>query len=149
MRIFIISLSVFLALSGATPEAINTQMFDEFGAIDCESEKARLDALAIKVLNDPESQLYFIGYGGRNDTRCAEVMMRLYRMKKYLVDVRGMQAERFVIIDGGYRENLMIQLWIKSREGKAPVPTPTVLPKDVRFKKGKIKRWEYDCSECC
>ena len=75
--------------------------------------------------------------------------MRLYRMKKYLVDVRGMQAERFVIIDGGYRENLMIQLWIKSREGKAPVPTPTVLPKDVRFKKGKIKRWEYDCSECC
>jgi hypothetical protein len=139
-----------MMLIGSASKASNEpQMFDEFGALDCESEKARLDAFAIKVLAAPEAQMYFIGYGGRNDTRCAEVMMRLHRMKKYLVDVRGIKSERIVIIDGGYRENLTIQLWNKSPDGKAPIPTPTVEPKDVRFKKGKIKKLEYDCSECC
>jgi len=116
--------------------------FDKFGNVTCEDEMARLDNYAIQLQNTPGSQAYIIVYGGRVGRR-GEAQARASRIKSYLVESRGIEADHVTKIDGGYRESLMIELWIMPRGVGAPTSTPTFQPKDVRFKRGRIKRREY------
>lgn len=119
---------------------------DEYGALNCEDEMARLDSYAISLHNDPEAQAYMIVYGGQRGRR-GEVQARMARIRYYLINTRLIQAERLIIVHGGYRRNLMVELWLKSRTDPAPLATPTIQPRDVRFRRGRMERWEYDCSE--
>jgi hypothetical protein len=120
--------------------------FDEFGDAGCESEKARLDNFAVQLQGAPNSVGYVIVYGGRNG-RHAEAKARASRIKEYLVKSRGLDANRVMTMDGGYMENLTVNLWIGPRGAGAPTATPTIQPKDVKFKKGKVKRSEYHLCE--
>ena len=107
---------------------------DEYGNIKFEDEKARLDNFAIDVQNDPQSVGYIVGYGGRRAHR-GEAARRIKRAKRYLVTVRGIPAERLVTIDGGYREELTVELRIRNKTLPPPQPFPTVDPTEVKFLK--------------
>jgi len=144
-RTFFLSLSLILiCLSNATAEP---RKIDSFGAINCEDEMARLDNFALEIQNSPEAQAYISVYGGRRDTRRNEVRARLSRIRYYLLNNRMIASDRIILVNGGYRERFTVELWIRPRGEVAPVATPTVQPRDVRFKRGKVQRWEYDCSE--
>jgi hypothetical protein len=133
-----------LSVAGFSTAQINIdpRTFDKFGNVNCEDEMARLDNYAIQLKNTPGSQAYIIVYGGRVGRR-GEARARASRIKSYLVENRGIDADHVTKIDGGYRESLTIELWIIPRGIGEPASTPTLQPKDVRFKRGKIKRWEY------
>ena len=60
-------------------------------------------------------------------------------MKEYLVNTRGLGAERLVIADGGYREERSAELWLVPWNLSGPAPTPTVDPKDVVHEKRSRK----------
>jgi hypothetical protein len=45
-----------------------------------------------------------------------------------------------VLIDGGYREEFIQEIWIVPNGAKAPIPTPTLQEKDIKFAKGKPRR---------
>jgi hypothetical protein len=93
---------------------------DEYGNIRFDDEKARLDNVTIELQNDPRARLYLTCYGGR-------------------VGREG-EAARIVTVDGGYREDLTVELWIIPPGMTPPQPSPTVEPREVRFVKGKVKR---------
>jgi hypothetical protein len=105
---------------------------DEYGNISFNDEKARLDNFAIELLNDPTAVGYLVGYGGRRSRR-GEALKRLERAKHYLVTVRGVTSERLVTTDGGYREDLTVELHIRPQGAQPPMPVPTVDPNDVVF----------------
>lgn len=115
---------------------------DEFGNVNCEDEMAHLDNFAIQLQNSPGTLGYVIVYGGRYG-RHSEALARASRIKAYLVENRGLDANRIVKINGGYRESLNVELWVFPHDASAPPLTPTLQLKDVKFKKGKIKKWEY------
>jgi hypothetical protein len=119
------------------------QKFDEFGDVTCEDELARLDNFTHGVLAIPESQAYIIVYGGRRG-RGNEAKARAARMKFYLVKIRGMKAKRIVTLDGGFREELSSEFWIVGPGHSAPLPTPTIAPKDVRLR-GRVRVRGYNC----
>jgi hypothetical protein len=131
--------------------------FDKFGNICCEDEKARLDNFAIHLMNEPRSQGYIIFYEGRRYASCysarpriprrREAEARAARMKPYLVDTRGLGANRIIMIKGGYREEWVAELWIVPNGANPPKPTPTLEAKDIRFRRGKIPKDAYDCME--
>jgi hypothetical protein len=123
-----------------------SQKVEEYENLNCEDEMARLDFYAIDLQSKPQMQAYIIVYGGRFNRR-GEVQARMARIKFYLTTNRQIKAERLYIIHGGYRKDLTVELWLKSPDEPAPLATPTVRSKDVRFKKGKIKKWEYNCEE--
>jgi hypothetical protein len=103
---------------------------DEYGNIRFNDEKARLDNFAIELQNDPTAQGYLICYGGRRG-RAGEAAARCDRAKNYLVTTRGIDASRIVTVDGGYRENLTVELWVVPTGAQPPTASPTVQPSEV------------------
>lgn len=140
--------------SGVSDEA---RKIDDFPDICCEDEMARLDNFAIELQNEPEARGYIIIYGGRYYVSCynqtrprrprrGEALMRAARMPEYL-NVRGINPQRVTMIDGGYRESWMAELWIVSKGAHPPKPTPTLQLKDIKFRKGKVSSRHFECSE--
>ncbi len=82
--------------------------FDEYGNIKFNDEKARLDNFAVQLQNQPGAQGYYIVYGSCE----GEGQARADRAKNYLVSNRGIDAGRIVVVDGGCRADLGIELWI-------------------------------------
>jgi len=130
----------------SSAQAIDISKFDEFGDINCESEKARLDDFAVQLQSKPDSVGYITVYGG-NYRRRGEAQARASRIKAYLTKSRGLDLARVKTIDGGYMEKLTVDLWIVPSNLPAPLATPTIQAKNVRFKKGRIKKREYDVCE--
>jgi len=89
--------------------------FDEYGNIKFNDEKARLDNFAVQLQNQPGAQGYYIVYGSCE----GEGQARADRAKNYLVSNRGIDAGRIVVVDGGCRADLGIELWIV-RSGATP-----------------------------
>lgn len=113
--------------------------FDEYGNIAFNDEKARLDNFAIQLQNEPGSQGYIIAYGGRKG-RAGEAQARADRAKNYLVNTRGIDSGRLVTVDGGYREDLTVELWIVPTGATPPPPSPTVDASEVTILKGRAAR---------
>ena len=104
---------------------VASRKFDEYGNIRFNDEKARLDNYAIELQNEPGSQGYIIAYGGRRGT-AGEALARGERAKNYLVNTRGIDAGRLTVVDGGYREDLTVELWIRPTGATEPTASPTV-----------------------
>jgi hypothetical protein len=113
--------------------------FDEYGNIAFNDEKARLDNFAIQLQNEPGAQGYIIAYGGRKG-RAGEASARANRAKDYLVNTRGLEAGRIVTVDGGYREDLTVELWIVPTGATPPTATPTVQASEVQIITGGAGR---------
>lgn len=140
---------VFTAHSYTSAQIVDPVLFDEFGDVNCEDEIARLDNFAVVLQNAPQTQALIIIYGGRTGRR-HEADARASRIKTYLVKSRGLNPQRIVTLNGGYQESLKVQLWqVVAGVNLKQIPTfPTVQPKDVKFKRGTIKRRDYyHCGE--
>jgi hypothetical protein len=105
---------------------------DEYGNLRWGDERARLDNYAIELLNDPGVVGYVFGYGGRRARR-GEAARRIERAKNYLTAARAIPAGRVVTIDGGYREELTVELWVSPKGVSPPQTVPTVDPGEVVF----------------
>ena len=130
---------------------------DEYGPVCAEDEMARLDNFAIELQQNPRLQGYIVFYGGRCWLACNEVTFdrrsryprkgeaeaRAARIKPYLVEVRRMDPDRFVVIDGGNRESWTVELWLSAKGVGPPAATPTVQSQDIEYKKGKPGKREF------
>jgi hypothetical protein len=123
----------------APPVPAPTRKLDEYGDISWNDEKARLDNFAIEMHNLPVSAGYLICYGGRVG-RAGAARRRCQRAGGYVSGYRGIDAARVVTVDGGYREELTVELWVVPPGATPPQPSPTVAPGEVRFVRGKAKR---------
>lgn len=108
--------------------------FDEFGDIKVKNEEARLDNFSIELANSEPSTGYITLYAGRQSYK-GEAAGRLVRAKNYLVKVRKINPARIVTIDGGYREDFVIELNIFPPGSTPPSAFPTLSPKEIEFTK--------------
>lgn len=115
--------------------------FGTFGDVRCDGVIAQLDQLAIGLQNKPTFRGYIIVYAGRVKFK-DEARKRGGTMRDFLVKYRSIDAQRIVALDGGYRAQLSIELWLVQEGENPPTLVPTVRPQDVKIKKGKIK---YGC----
>lgn len=105
--------------------------FDVCCTCSYDDQKARLDNLAIELQNDPSTTSYIIAYAGRT-SRTGAADKLLNRAKDYLVTKRVVDQTRIVTVNGGYREEDCVELWVVPRGAQAPQPTPTVQPGDAK-----------------
>ena len=105
--------------------------FDEFGDLSSEDEAARLDNFAIQLQHQSEAVGYIIVYAGRR-ARVGEAYTRSKRVKEYLEGHRGMMG-RVIAIDGGYREEFTIHLFVGPSDAAPPELSPTVEPSEVQI----------------
>ena len=141
---------VIIFLAASVQAASPISKFDEFGDINCEDEYARLDNFAVQLQNEPSAQGYIIFYGGRRFRsrlpRVGEAAARAGRLKPYLVSRRGIPAERVVVINGGYRENFSVELWIVPPGAEPPKPSVEVPVSAIKFRKGKVHKRQFACN---
>jgi hypothetical protein len=115
---------------GTTPHR-----FSFYGDVSSEREKALLDNFAIALNDEPNRTGYIIAYAGKR-ARAREAKARAQQAKEYLVKVRNYDPKRLKTIDGGYREEAEIELFIVSDGMCPPFATPTIDPRDVKIVKG-------------
>lgn len=106
---------------------------DSYGVIrHSEAEQWRLEDFLMPALKaDPQSKAYIIAYGARED---APGKARRYalRAKNYLVNFRGIDPQRIVAVDGGRREEFIVELWLVPKDAKPPEPSQTItVPDDL------------------
>jgi hypothetical protein len=118
----IIAISPLLFYSIAVAQTQNSaaKLFDEFGDIEASDLIARLDNFAVHIQQEPNAKGFLVVYRTRRDLPGLSNRYA-HRMKSYLVDLRGMPAERLVTVDGGEASCLTQELWIVS-PGSAPKP---------------------------
>lgn len=104
---------------------------DQYGNIAFNDEKARLDNFAIQLQNEPGSSGLIIAYGGRRG-RAGEAQARADRARDYLVNTRGVDPSRITTVDGGFREELEVELWIVPTGAPQPTASPTVDASEVQ-----------------
>lgn len=115
-----------------TPPRENpSRQFDVCCSCSFDDQKARLDNLAVDLQTDPSTTTYIIAYGGRT-SRIGQADLLGARAHDYLVAQRGIDQSRIVVLNGGFREEDCVELWIVPRGATPPLPTPTVQAGDVR-----------------
>lgn len=114
-----------------TPPPVECRAFDQFLSVAFDDDKARFDNLAIELQNSPDTTAYVIIYAGRTSrTGQADKLGR--RSLDYLTIQRGIDSQRLVVINGGYRDADAFEIWICPPGAKPPQPTPTVQPSEVQ-----------------
>ena len=157
MKLLICLTFTLLAVTSPAYAQHPAAKFDEFGDIYCDDEKARLDNFANQMLLESDATGYIIFYGGRRYRRYAKAGWRLprrgdaearvSRMKPYMVDTRAnLNADRIVVINGGFRDTWMAEIWIVPRGATPPKPTPTVDSKAIKFSRRRVRKQDYYCS---
>lgn len=112
------------------PESVKVDVLGQPRPTD---ENQRLDNFALALMQDPTAQGYIIVYGGRITERKDEAQAAADKAKNYLVENRQIDRTRVVTVDGGYRENLSVELWIVPNQAVPPTATPTVDPSEVKI----------------
>ncbi len=106
------------------PPPNGPRKFDEFESQAFDDDKARLDAFAIELQNNPDSQGYIIMYQGtgRASMRTKKVDVLSKRTLDYLVKARGIDPRRIQIVNWGTRLKTTYELWIIPPGAQPPVP---------------------------
>ena len=112
-------------------KVIVAREFDECDNCTFDDQKARLDNLAVELQNDPSTIGYVIAYGGRLSP-IGQTARLMTRARDYLINERGIDGSRIVIINGGFRESDSVELWIVPRGATPPRATPTVQAGEVK-----------------
>lgn len=129
---------------------------DEFGIIPCGHFNALIYSAYAAIKEAPEAKLHVIYYGeGRAQTGSTlngktkrpekklfypHRLDALNRAKEVPLNLRlahNLAEDKVVLIDGGFREDFELEIWLVPKDSAPPRPTPTVDEKDVKFRKGK------------
>ncbi len=130
----------------SSPADTQARQLDRFGPIPYCDHTARLDNFAVELQKNPAVRGYIVAYGGRIDAP-AVVRSWLAREIDYLVNMRGVDAARFVAVEGGLRDRdeLEVELWIVPEGADAPEPRATLTEETRKAFRGKL--YEFQTSE--
>jgi len=128
--------------AGAKLNSIEHYPIDSFGNIRFEDAKARLDNYAIQFhdlkTTDTRWRGYIIVYAGRRAYR-GEAQYKANCLKNYLVRVRGIDPASLFAADGGFRDEMNVELYYGRSDYYPPLLRPTFGPKKVDVIKRRLK----------
>jgi hypothetical protein len=145
--IFAIILLAVVSLASQVPQA---ELIDEFGWVSCEDLRARLDTFLAVLSNKPGAMGLVYVYEGkyevvvydkkdrRTEVRLPVIGEAAHRTNIFRVHFgfRKFDPNRYLFIDGGYRENFTVQLWIVPNGATPPPAKPT--QGRMKYRKGKF-----------
>lgn len=128
-----LSASLSAPVSAQPAQERATGKVDEYGPVGFEDEMARLDNFALLLQNRPDLKGYLVVYAGR-DTLPGHIPGVLRRAFSYLTQMRGLDAARLEVVNGGFREQKATELWAVGAGERPPTPTDTI---EVKREEGK------------
>jgi hypothetical protein len=104
--------------------------YDSFPAESLDQLHAHLDVFAHEVSTRPAFIAYVVGYAGKISKR-GEAKRIAESARAYLVNKNGVRADKVFAVDGGFRENVEVELYLVPKGTAAPAPKPTLTPCEV------------------
>jgi hypothetical protein len=118
-------LSVLIALSGWTAVAQEpvpqARRFDQFEDLKADDEEARLDNFANELGTNSELRGFIAGYC-YDKSLPGQFLRHLYGFREYLVNARGIDPDRIVVVNGGTAEKNFTELWTLAPGANSPIP---------------------------
>lgn len=101
-RIALLSLALIIVTTPALAQERHDAaiLFDEFGAVGGCDGSARLDNYFVELSRDPNNRGYVVGYGPEGEGSGTGKYV-VQETKRYMVDVRGLDANRIEFVYGG------------------------------------------------
>lgn len=106
--------------------------FDEYGDLKPTHERYRLDIAASYAVSVTDSEIYIIAYAGR-EAHPGEADTRASCAREYLIREHKISADRIRAIDGGYREQRIVEIYVEPKDGEIPLARPTLRPSKVKI----------------
>ncbi len=106
--------------------------FDVYGDAPLKHQQERLDAVAAAMIRSPETEAYIIAYAGLV-AQSGEAEVRATCARNYLIKKHRINAERIHAIDGGYREERTVEIYVEQKDGDVPLAAPSVRPSKVKI----------------
>ncbi|HEV2912357.1 MAG TPA: hypothetical protein VGX92_03475 [Pyrinomonadaceae bacterium] len=101
-----------------------------------ESEQMHLWAAFDELVKEPEdSRLFIIAYGNLPGT----ARRHANRARNYLLNAHAVNPARVAAVDGGYRAETSIEIWLVPSGAQEPMPKP-----NGGFEQNKDAAWKYD-----
>jgi hypothetical protein len=99
--------------------------------------KLRLDALSEYLRADDGAIAYLVSYGGRVSCR-GEALARARSARTYLVSNGRINPARIKIIDAGYHDEWVVELWLAPKLAP-PLTTESISKNDGHLSRDKVK----------
>jgi len=125
-----------VAAFGTEPDVI-WHKFEELTKRPPHENKLRLDALSEYLRANDGSTAYLVSYGGRVSCR-GEALARARRARTYLVSNGRINPARIKIIDAGYHDEWVVELWLAPKLAP-PLPKESRSKNDGNLSRNKIK----------
>lgn len=107
-----------------------------------EQDRPRLDRFAEEMKVNSSADAYIVAFAGLVSYK-NEARIRLNCIRKYLIITHGIAPSRLKLIDGGYRVEKSVKLFLVNRGEPKPPPFPTVNRQAVRMTKAP----KYPCGK--
>lgn len=131
-----VGLVLVFVVSATSVSGQHPRKFDEVRTLEWTDLMARLDNVAINFQQEPSNiLLYLIAYAGQQACIGQADDLNL-RAKKYLVR-RGVASTRVILIDGGYLEKPMLDVWMLPSHVYPPEAVLNIDRKVVRVRNCK------------
>lgn len=92
---------------------------DDSGGLSFEQDKPRLDRFAENIKKNESAEAYIIAYGGLVSYK-NEAKIRLRCIQDYLKTAHGISRSRLKLINGGYRPEVTVELFLVKVEDPKP-----------------------------
>lgn len=125
-----------------------------------------MNLIRIESQNSPDSKIYVVYYGGKfrkeyllnkktnNLDRvqlkyphredglnwAKSIPLYLTTEETYPAATRDSFKDKIILINGGFREDTAVEIWLVPKDAKPPKPTPDTDEKDIKFRGGKPRR---------
>lgn len=107
-----------------------------------EQDKPRLDRFAEEMKVDTSADAYIIAFAGSVSYK-NEAKIRLNCIRRYLITTHGVSPSRLKLIDGGYRVEKSVKLFLVKPGEPKPPKFPTLSREAVRITKAP----KYPCGK--
>jgi hypothetical protein len=104
--------------------------FERYGELSFEMEKVRLDEFAKELEEQWDMVAYIVVYGGQQSSN-GETQILTERAREYLINVKGIEADRIIVIEGGKDQEPTTELCLRRFDKPPPVPNPRPRPEGI------------------
>ena len=107
---------------------------DEGSGLSFEEDKPRIAAFAEDMKKNKSAKAYIIAYGGLVSYK-NEAAIRLRCIRNYLIAAHHISPSRLKLIDGGYRVEVSVRLYLLNPDDPKPTPYSSMKREAVRIMK--------------
>ena len=107
---------------------------DDGSGLSFQEDKPRIDLFAEQMKGNKSAVAYIIAYGGLVSYK-NEAAIRLRCIRNHLITAHGISGSRLKLINGGYRPEVSVRLYLVKPGDPKPTAYPIVNREAVRLKK--------------